>query len=86
MTESSYLDKSLTYSLSVNSFAFRDFNNITDYKAHLEHLLKCVHVLLHTVMRPQVGHKVAGIHPIKPMEECVHAGVKVDEIHLWNVS
>lgn len=54
--------------------------------AHLDHLLKSVHVLLHAVMGAQVRHKIAGIHPIQPVEEWVDACMQVDEINLRDVS
>ncbi len=54
--------------------------------AHLDHLLKSVHVLLHAVMGAQVRHKIAGIHPIQPMEKRVDACMQVDEINLRDVS
>lgn len=55
-------------------------------RAHLDHLLKSVHVFLHAVMGAQVRHKITGVHPIQPVEERVDACVKVDEINLRYVS
>lgn len=53
---------------------------------HLHHLIKGLHVLLHAVMRAQVGHKVARIHAVKPVEQRVDAGVQVDEVNFRHVS
>ena len=48
---------------------------------NLHYFLKGVHVLLHTVVGAQVGDKVAGVHAIEPVEEGVHTGMEVDQIH-----
>ena len=52
----------------------------------LDNLLEGLHVLLHAVVGPQVGDKVAGVHAVEAVEQGVHAGVQVDEVHLRDVS
>lgn len=53
-----------------------------DLIPYLNHLLECVHVLLHAVMRAQVGDEVAGVHAVQAVKERVDAGVQVDQEHL----
>lgn len=44
--------------------------------------LKGFQILLHAVVRTQVGHKVAWVHAIKTVEERVDTGVEVDKVNL----
>lgn len=53
--------------------------------AHLDHLLEGLHVLLHAVVRAQVGDEVTGVHAVETVEERVHAGMQVDQVHLRDV-
>lgn len=52
----------------------------------LHHLLEGVQVLLHAIVESQVGHKVAGEHPIEPVEQRVDAGVQVDQVDHWDLT
>lgn len=55
---------------------FRMYTNV--FKHRLNYLLECFHVLLHAVVGPQVGHKVARVHAVEAVEEGVDAGMQMD--------
>lgn len=56
--------------------------SMLDLIPYLNHLLERIHVLLHAVMRAQVGDEVAGVHAVQAVKERVDAGVQVDQEHL----
>lgn len=61
---------------------FRGVHACSDLILYLNHLLERVHVLLHAVMRAQVGDEITGVHAVQAVEERVDAGVQVDQEHL----
>lgn len=52
----------------------------------LDHFLKSLQVLLHTVVRPQKGDKVARVHSIEAMKESIHTGVEMDKVDFCHVA